>query len=124
MNRCRYCLHFDHHPTDRRRAGHCQHHDRRQSGTAPACVAFLEPFDAYVAEILDRLDAEGCTPHLIPGAAGPRLAVRLSADSRLNLRVARHHSRLTALLIARCQPAADPHDRAMETPLPRARRRQ
>lgn len=128
MDRCRDCLHFDHHPTDRRQAGHCQHHDQRQSGTAPACAAFLDPFNACVAEILDRLEAEGCTPHLLPGGTGPRLAVRLSADSLLNLRVARHHARLTALLIARCRPAPAGNSRGVETPqetlFPRARRRQ
>lgn len=120
---CRDCIRFEAHATNARRAGRCTLNGDR-AAPAGTCAQFADAFDGFIAGLLDRLDAEGCAPHLIPGAAGPRLAVRLSADSRLNLRVARHHARLTALLIARCQPAADPHNRAMETPLPRARRRQ
>ncbi len=109
---CRDCIRFEAHATDARRAGRCTLNGDR-AAPAGTCAQFADAFDGFIAGLLDRLDAEGCAPHLIPGAAGPRLAVRLSADSRL-----------TALLIARCQPAAAPHDRAMETPLPRARRRQ
>ena len=97
MNRCRDCLHFDHHSTDRRRAGHCTlNGDRAAPGST--CPQFADAHAGFVADLLGWLCAAGCEPHLIPGSDGPRLAVRLSADSMLNRWASRNRRGLIAAL--------------------------
>ena len=97
MNRCRDCIRFEADPTDRRRAGRCTLNGTR---TAPAgtCAQFADAHAGFVADLLTWLRAAGCEPHLIPGGTGPRLAVRLSADSTLNVWASWNRRELIAAL--------------------------
>ncbi|HMW43657.1 hypothetical protein [Plasticicumulans sp.] len=97
MNRCRDCIRFEADPIDRRRAGRCTlNGDCAAPGST--CPQFADAHAGFVADLLDWLRADGCEPHLIPGSDGPRLAVRLSADSMLNAWASRNRRGLIAAL--------------------------
>ena len=97
MNRCRDCIRFEAHATDARRAGRCAL-DGARAAPGGTCPEFADAHAGFIADLLGWLRVDGCEPHLIPGSDGPRLAVRLSADSMLNAWASRNRRGLIAAL--------------------------